>query len=254
MVLNMAIGRAATSCRLSYPFRAQGFTYIGLLMMIAISGIGLAAIGEAWHTAAQREKEQELLFIGEQFRQAIARYHQETPSPIKEYPPTLASLLTDKRGPTPVHYLRRMYIDPMTASQDWGLVKEQERIVGVYSRSKIVPFKQDNFNQSLEGFSGAKSYQDWRFVAMQKADGGGQANQRGLPQNDQNTPSPHPAESPPPVSVGAGGSANADKYAACGSTLDAAQVACHAGCGALMSPACQSCLQAAFSSYRQCLR
>ncbi|MCB5188729.1 type II secretion system protein [Methylobacillus caricis] len=220
-------------------------------MMIAISGIGLAAIGQAWHTASQREKEQELLFAGEQFRQAIARYHQETPSPIKEYPPTLAALLTDKRGPKPAHYLRRIYIDPMTASQDWGLVKEQERIVGVYSRSRLKPFKQDNFSQSLEGFSGAESYQDWRFVANQKSEGSSQANNRGLPQDTSNNPTmPNTAENPPPVNAGA----NADKYAACGATLDAAQLSCHSGCGALTSTACQSCLGAAFSSYRQCLR
>ncbi|MCB5190621.1 type II secretion system GspH family protein [Methylobacillus arboreus] len=149
----------------------QGFTYIGLLMMIAISGIGLAALGEAWHTASQREKERELLFAGEQISKAISRYYQQTSSPIKEYPPTLEALLLDKRGPKPQHHLRRIYIDPMTASREWGLLQDKGRIVGVFSRSHGRPFKQDGFDEVYQGFAGAESYEDWQFVAGQKSDG-----------------------------------------------------------------------------------
>lgn len=151
----------------------RGFTYIGLLMMIAVSGIGLAALGEAWHTASQREKEKELLFAGDQIQAAILRYYQQTPSPIKQYPARLDDLLLDKRGPTPQHHLRRVYIDPMTASKDWGLIKDQERIVGVYSRSKARPFKQDGFDEAHRAFTGADSYQRWEFSAKQGAEQGG---------------------------------------------------------------------------------
>lgn len=159
----------------------RGFTYIGLLMMIAVSGIGFAALGEAWHTASQREKEKELLFAGGQIQSAIQRYYQQTPSPIKQYPARLEDLLLDKRGPKPQHHLRRIYIDPMTASRDWGLIKDQERIVGIYSRSKARPFKQDGFDEAQQAFSGAESYQDWEFSAKSGIDAGsGNANDRSL--------------------------------------------------------------------------
>lgn len=159
----------------------RGFTYIGLLMMIAVSGIGLAALGEAWHTASQREKEKELLFAGGQIQAAITRYYQQTPSPIKQYPAKLEDLLLDKRGPKPQHHLRRIYIDPMTASRNWGLIKEQERIVGVYSRSNARPFKQDGFDEAQQAFSGAESYRDWEFMAKPGIDAGnGNANGRSL--------------------------------------------------------------------------
>lgn len=231
---------------------ALGFTYIGLLMMIAISGIGLAALGQAWHTASQRDKEQELLFVGLQFSQAISRYHESTPSPIKQYPPTLAALLDDRRGPKPARHLRKIFIDPMTASRDWGLITDGNGITGVYSRSKLKPFKQESFADDLQGFAGAGSYQDWRFVANDK--GSGLTPNPRQPLNEPALPEPNPLPQPNPVSAGAGGAANAEKYASCGASLDAAQLNCHSGCGLATSPACRSCLQAAFDGYRQCLR
>ncbi len=236
--------------RLAY---AAGFTYIGLLMMIAISGIGLAALGQAWHTASQRDKEQELLFVGLQFSQAISRYHESTPSPIKQYPPTLAALLDDRRGPKPARHLRKIFVDPMTASRDWGLIKEGNGITGVYSRSKLKPFKQESFADDLQGFAGAGSYQDWRFVANDKGSELTPSNPR-QPLNEPALPEPNPLPQPNPVPAGAGGAANAEKYASCGASLDAAQLNCHSGCGLATSPACRSCLQAAFDGYRQCLR
>jgi len=54
--------------------RAAGFTYIGVLVLVAMMGMALALASELWHTAQKREKEQELLFIGNQFRRAIAMY------------------------------------------------------------------------------------------------------------------------------------------------------------------------------------
>ena len=63
-----------------------GFTFIGILMVIAISGIGLAGIGIVWHQDTQRENEKELLFIGEQYHQAIVSYYESSPSGVKQYP------------------------------------------------------------------------------------------------------------------------------------------------------------------------
>ena len=50
----------------------NGFSYIGLLIAVALLGVGLASAGELWRTAAKREREQELLFAGREFRNAIA--------------------------------------------------------------------------------------------------------------------------------------------------------------------------------------
>ena len=44
--------------------RQAGFSYMGLLAIIAIAGIGMAGTGLVWHQDAQREREKELLFVG----------------------------------------------------------------------------------------------------------------------------------------------------------------------------------------------
>jgi type II secretory pathway pseudopilin PulG len=48
--------------------RQAGFTYVAVLILLAVLSAGLASVGTMWHTQAQREREEELLFIGEQFR------------------------------------------------------------------------------------------------------------------------------------------------------------------------------------------
>src|SRR3982074_2070613 len=57
------------------PADAAGFTYIGLLIAVVVLGIALSAVGTVWRTQAQREREQELLFIGHEFQRAIAAYY-----------------------------------------------------------------------------------------------------------------------------------------------------------------------------------
>lgn len=145
--------------------RQQGIGYLLLLFIIAAMGMLLAGAGEVWQTATRRERERELLFVGEQFRNAIAAYHNRSPGAQKEYPKSLADLLQDTRFPVTVRYLRRIYRDPITNSTAWGLIKRGDRIVGVYSLSPETPLKQDNFPPGLESFAGRASYQEWIFAA-----------------------------------------------------------------------------------------
>jgi len=69
----------------------RGFTYLVLLFMVAIMGAVLAATAMVWHTLAQRDKEQELLYAGDAFRRAIGLYYERTPGAgtPKQYPKKL---------------------------------------------------------------------------------------------------------------------------------------------------------------------
>ena len=142
----------------------QGFTYIGLLIIIAIAGIGLSVVGVLWQTDMQREREKELLFVGNQFKQAISSYYQNSPSTIKQLPINLDELLLDARFPKIKRHLRQIYIDPMTRKANWGLEMRQGKIVGVYSISISKPFKKNGFKEGYETFSGAVHYSDWKFI------------------------------------------------------------------------------------------
>src|SRR6478752_4068049 len=56
-----------------------GFTYIGLLFLVALMGAALVGVAQVWHTQVQRDKEEDLLFVGNQFRRAISLYYERAP-------------------------------------------------------------------------------------------------------------------------------------------------------------------------------
>ena len=56
--------------------RNAGFTYLWILFLVALMGIGLTVAAEITATAAQRDKEKALLAIGRQFRTAISSYYE----------------------------------------------------------------------------------------------------------------------------------------------------------------------------------
>lgn len=142
-----------------------GFTYLTVLFAIAVAGVMLAKTGIDWSQASQREKERELLFAGNQYRQAIALYYQRTPGAIKRYPAKLEDLLTDTRSNTLQHYLRKLYRDPVTNQQQWGIITAPEGgIMGVHSLSDAQPVKRTNFNYQDREFEEATKYSDWQFV------------------------------------------------------------------------------------------
>lgn len=146
--------------------KQQGFTYIGLLIVIAIAGIGLATIGELWQTEMQREREKELLFIGKEYKQALKSYQENTHGGIRQLPNKLEDLLLDNRYPNIKHHIRKLYADPMTGKANWGLDMQQGGISGIYSISEKKPLKKFGFDPNNNTFADAKKYSDWKFSAI----------------------------------------------------------------------------------------
>jgi type II secretory pathway pseudopilin PulG len=141
---------------------SRGFTYMAVLFLVAIMAAGLALTGDVWHTSVMREKEAELLFVGNQYRKAIQRYY--LTGPQRQYPRSLEDLLKDSRQPGTVRYLRRLYADPITGAE-WVLVKAPDGgILGVHSASDEAPFKTANFKLRDRTFEGTQKYSDWKFV------------------------------------------------------------------------------------------
>jgi hypothetical protein len=135
------------------------------MIFVALLGIGLAFVGQVWHTEARREKEKELLFVGDQFRAAIYAYYSNNTGAGDRYPKTFDEMLLDRHQPTVRRYLRRVYVDPLTGTAEWGLIKTAAGgIMGVYSLAPGQPLKQAGFTESNFGFSGASSYTGWQFI------------------------------------------------------------------------------------------
>lgn len=145
--------------------KESGFTYLALLAFVAISGAGLAAMGMLWSTAQQREKENDLLFVGNEFRSAIASYYQRTPGTMKRYPSRLEDLVADNRQLATVRHLRKIYADPITVKREWGVVRAPDGgVMGVYSLATDQPIKRGNFHYVDRFFNYARKYSDWKFI------------------------------------------------------------------------------------------
>ena len=149
------------------PHSSSGFTYIALLVAIIIIGISLGAAGKYWQNVMMREKEEELLFRGGQYRLAIERYFFSIPGRF-QYPPDLDELLKDSRSAAGKRHLRQKYKDPITG-EDFEVIRDQtkgNRITGVYSKSEKEPLRTTGFEEPYKEFEGKKKYNEWKFLFM----------------------------------------------------------------------------------------
>jgi type II secretory pathway pseudopilin PulG len=162
--------------------RSGGFTYLGLLALIVLIGLMLARAAEVWTVAAQRDREQELLWAGHEYREAIGRFVARN----HHYPATLQELVGETSanadssagntgdGPATApgvlgalgfRALRQLYRDPMTNSTDWDTVPSADgRIMGVVSKSKLRPLKRAGFDDADLTFADADTYGSWQFI------------------------------------------------------------------------------------------
>lgn len=147
--------------RVHAPLREAGFTYLWVMLLVFVMGLGLLTASTLYGMSLKRDKERELIFIGHQFRDAIRRY---VVAHGQAYPDSLDSLVQDPMFPGIRRFLRKVYVDPMTGKTEWGLVKVGGKIVGIYSLSNATPFKVDNFDPVDAGLKGRTEYRQWVFT------------------------------------------------------------------------------------------
>lgn len=143
-----------------------GFTYLGLLILVAILALATSGTLTLGSIVQRREAEQRLLEVGDAYRQAIASYLNSSPAGDRRYPGALAELLKDPRYPGVRRHLRQLYPDPITGKNEWGLVAAPGGgIMGVHSLSDAKPIKIADFELENESFEEATRYSQWVFVA-----------------------------------------------------------------------------------------
>lgn len=200
----------------------KGFTYVAVLFSVALVGLGLASLGTYWSAERQRERERELLFIGDQFAVALWRYYEASPN-TKEYPKRLEDLVEDRRQQVVKRHLRRIYEDPFSGQPEWGIVRVGGQISGVHSLSAGKPQVKFGFPPGSENFASAAKHSDWIFIprsphtkpgsnpeaqpgSQPRSPGTGSPNTTPTPTNnsgDQSNTEPPPPEKPeaPPPSA-----------------------------------------------------
>lgn len=108
--------------------RESGYALLVVLLLAALVLIALAAVAPRVLTQGQREKEEELIFRGEQYRRAIGVFYKK----LNRYPNTVEELLrTNDRS-----FLRREYRDPMTPDGKWRFIRvgPNGEFIGAHSR------------------------------------------------------------------------------------------------------------------------
>lgn len=145
--------------------RQAGFTYIGLLITVAmISTVATGSLG-AGAALQQRHAEAELLVIGQEFRRALQSYADATPVGMPTEPRALEELLRDPRYPGVRRHMRRIQPDPLTGRPDWGILRAPDgRIAGIHSMSASAVIRETGFPAGLEGFEKARRHDEWIFT------------------------------------------------------------------------------------------
>lgn len=92
--------------------RRSGYVLIMLLFVVTAMGIGLLVAVPVWQTQIQREKEEELIFRGKQYKEAVRIFQIKKPG---TFPKTLDELVEEK-------CLRRPFRDPMNPDGDWNII------------------------------------------------------------------------------------------------------------------------------------
>lgn len=142
-----------------------GFMLLGVLIVLALAALGAVQTGQRLVDERQRANEDELLFVGEQYREAIQSYWRASPRGVHAWPVKLDDLVEDRRFPEPRRHLRKLFADPLSPDTPWGVVRLGNAVIGVYSQASGLPFRQAGFSDQQRGFEDAQNYAAWRFVA-----------------------------------------------------------------------------------------
>lgn len=202
------------------PGRERGFTYLGLIVTVAIIGLVGAATLKVDALLRRAAAEQELLEIGAAFSEALRSYADATPRGQPQLPPpSLQDLLKDPRYPGVRRHLRKIFVDPMTGKAAWGIVYANNPngsgsgsgsgwsgglaasnggsgVLAVYSLSQAKPFKVANFDARFQNFENKEHIAEWKFAAS-----GQSVSQPGQLLAGQAAPGQAAPGQPPPASL-----------------------------------------------------
>lgn len=153
---------------------ATGYMVIMLMLAVFTISVGLLVAFPVWETQIRRDKEEELIFRGKQYMQAVGIYLAKYPG---RYPSTLEELLDKK-------CIRRLYRDPMTRGGEWNVIlatgagaarasvsaeAPQEVLVvpagrlGGIKDARILGVVSSSTDKSIRLFDDQESYDRWLF-------------------------------------------------------------------------------------------
>lgn len=99
-----------------------GFTFLGLILAVALLSLGLSVASEVWFTTAHGQRSEQSQWVAQEFVRAIGSYYLSGPAGVKHFPKQLQDLVEDNRSGTVRRHLRQIYLNPYTGRGEWELV------------------------------------------------------------------------------------------------------------------------------------
>ncbi|HWC64965.1 MAG TPA: type II secretion system protein, partial [Thermoanaerobaculia bacterium] len=94
--------------------RDAGYTLVAIMIFITLLSIAILAVSPSVTMMMRRDREQELLFRGKQYAQAILNFQKRQ----GRYPLNLKELMSTKPRSA-----RKLYKEPICNCDDWGLIR-----------------------------------------------------------------------------------------------------------------------------------
>ncbi|MBN1222819.1 MAG: type II secretion system protein [Candidatus Aminicenantes bacterium] len=135
--------------------KRKGYTLLILLFAVSVISIGLLVAVPVWKTQIQRENEEELIFRGKQYIEAVRLYQLKKPG---QYPKTLEELVEEK-------CLRRLYRDPMSHHGEWNIILPYQRGATAAPRRQE-PSQKNRQRQGEAGRTDEQSFQKVYIVPL----------------------------------------------------------------------------------------
>ncbi len=147
-----------------------GYVLIILMMAVFVITLSFLVAVPAWQTELQREKEEELIFRGRQYAEAVRIYVQKNPG---RYPASLKELLDKK-------CIRRLYRDPFALDGQWNVILisgqaaagrqaaqevlvAPERVLPAIKNPQILGVVSTSMNRSVKIYNDQESHDKWLF-------------------------------------------------------------------------------------------
>jgi len=149
---------------------SRGYLVIMLMMAVFVITLGLLVAVPVWQTELQREKEEELIFRGKQYAEAVRIYVQKNPG---RYPASLKELLDKK-------CIRKLYKDPLGPGGQWNVILTMgkppfgretaaevivapERVLPAIKNAQIIGVVSSSTNKSVKIYNDQESHDKWLF-------------------------------------------------------------------------------------------
>jgi type II secretory pathway pseudopilin PulG len=147
-----------------------GYVLIILAMAVLVISLGLLVALPVLQTEVQREKEEELIFRGRQYAEAVRVFVQKNPGKL---PASLKELLEKK-------CIRRLYRDPLGPDGQWNVILASgrapsgnesaqevlvapERVLPAIKNPQILGVVSSSTNRSVKIWNDQESHDKWLF-------------------------------------------------------------------------------------------